>query len=996
MRATDEYVSEGPGRRAVDWLFGFDFFISYAHDDGKIYPQRLKQRLEQAGFRAFLDQTEYVPGTNLSRETGRQVRKSRSIIVIGRERALSSKWVKREVEIALRHGKDPVIIDINGAVAAAPTGGQGIVDIARQQDWLRLEERFADADGAPSDRTVSELIRSFRHVRQETRRSRVLALTAAVFAVLAVAAAWQSIVAVNRTIEVAEERLRLIAGQAEQLAQVGNGTAAMLVALEGILQRRSFVERVIDRLSRTTRESEARTRAYAALYSGLYARREIHVFPLSAEPLTTLAALPSTRRVAVGTLSGQILVIEPGVGVQWQATTGHKIIELTARPDGGRLISVDASGAVLQWDAKTGAAVGIPMPLEKPVIRAAYDASGQRILALQERGPVVVLDAESGQRTLTLPHDTTVNDGRFSPDGKYIATASEDGVIRLWSTSEGSEPRKLTGHEKPVLAIQFSADGNKLISGAKDKLAFIWELASDRKVALRGHADDVTGVAFSPDGNRALTRSDDGTARLWSADATSIGWKIGAAMRHDSKLTVADFSADGREILTAAIDNVARLWNGETSEIKVELRGHFNWRKDRMVATYDSDGAHVVTAGWEGTARIWKVAAGAEVIVLAPHHEEVLNAIFSPDGSRIATGDWSGQAKIWNVENGRLERSLETGDALVWGLAFSPDGKRLAVATEAQGIRKGTLSVWDLSGSGPPQQSTVDRGLRTVVFSPDGRKLVFGGYSGNGYVVDSSNLVGISSPLRHDGWLQTAAFSPDSTELVTGSRDRHIRVWRTSDWSLWHQLPKQNDRVMGISFGHDGSRFVSSSPDGQVAIWRRAETGYVKWRDLIVPESEKSEIWSASFSPDDKWVLTSSFDKTARIWVPRDRSVETIAVLRGHTHWVRTAAFSSDGRRVVTASSDRTARVWPVFPNRAEFIRHVLSNLPRCLHGNERRQLGLDPAPPTWCITGSAENEPDASRWMPKWPFTSPTWRLWLSQGSGWWQQGRTLPQNED
>ena len=995
MQAADDYVSEGPVRRAVDWLFGFDFFISYSHGDGKVYPQRLKQRLEQAGFRTFLDQAEYVPGTNLSRETGRQVRKSRSIIVVGRERALSSKWVKREVEIALRHGKDPVIIDVNGAVAAVPAGAAGIVEIARQQDWLRLEEPLADPDGAPSDRTVSELIRSFRHVRQETWRSRVLALAATVFAVLALAATWQSIVAVNRTMEVAEERLRLVARQAEQLAHSGNGTAAMLVALEGILQRRSFAERVIDRLWRTTRETDARTQAYAALYSGLYARRETDVFPLSIEPLTTLVALPSTRRVAIGTLSGQIVVVEPGAGVRWRATTGHKITGLTARPDGRRLMSVDGTGKVRQWDAETGSALGIDIPLEHPVARAVYDATGQRILAIQDGGPVVVFDAESGQRTLTLQHNTGVNDGRFSPDGKYIATASKDGVIRLWSANEASEPRKLIGHDGEVLALRFSLDGKQLISGAKDKRAFIWELASDRKTALRGHTDYVTGVAFSPDGNRALTRSDDGTARLWSAEATSMGWQIGAAMEHESKLTMADFSADGREILTAAINNVARLWNGETSALKVELRGHFNWRKDGLAAAYDAEGTHVFTAGWDGTARVWKASAGAEVTVLAPHHGEVLNAIFSPDGSRVATGDWSGNAKIWNVANGRLERTLVTGDEKVWGLAYSPDGRRLAAATEGPSVPKGTLSVWDLSGNGPPLQSPVARGLRTVAFSPDGRKLAYGGYSGIGHVVDSSNQAEISGPLKHDDWLQTAAFSPDGAELVTGSKDRQIRVWRTSDWSLALKLPKQNDRLMSVSFSHDGSRFASSSPDGQVAIWHRSDTGFEKLGDLTVPESEKSEIWSVSFSPDDKWILTSSFDKTARIWVPRGRSVETIAVLRGHAHWVRAAAFSKDGRRVVTASSDHTARVWPVFPSRAEFVRHALSIVPRCLHPSERRQLGLDPTPPAWCITGSAESAPDANRWTPKWPFTSEPWRLWHSQESWWWQGGRTLPPND-
>src|SRR5215475_12006375 len=91
--------------RAVDWVFGYDFFISYSHGDGMRLPRRIKERLEQAGFRVFLDQTEYVAGDDLRRETRRQVVKSRKIVVIGRPAALRSEWVRREVDVALAHGK---------------------------------------------------------------------------------------------------------------------------------------------------------------------------------------------------------------------------------------------------------------------------------------------------------------------------------------------------------------------------------------------------------------------------------------------------------------------------------------------------------------------------------------------------------------------------------------------------------------------------------------------------------------------------------------------------------------------------------------------------------------------------------------------------------------------------------------------------------------------------------------------------------------------------
>jgi tetratricopeptide (TPR) repeat protein len=183
---------EGVIGRAVDWVFGYDFFISYSHGDGLRLPRRLKERLEQAGFRVFLDQTEYVAGDDLRRETRRQVVKSRKIVVIGRPAALRSEWVRREVDVALAHGKIPVIVNLNGAVEAAPEEAT-LAAMARERHWLRLTETLPDPDGEPSERTVSELVRGFNHTRQETKRQRIFATAAAVLALAAGIATWQAI-----------------------------------------------------------------------------------------------------------------------------------------------------------------------------------------------------------------------------------------------------------------------------------------------------------------------------------------------------------------------------------------------------------------------------------------------------------------------------------------------------------------------------------------------------------------------------------------------------------------------------------------------------------------------------------------------------------------------------------------------------------------------------------------------------------------------------------
>src|SRR6266481_6135929 len=102
----DGIKREGLITRAVDWIFGHDFFVSDSHGDGMRLPQRIKERLEQAGFSVFLDQTEYIDGDGFRQETRRQVVKSRKNLMIGRSGALRSEWVKREVDAAARTRQD--------------------------------------------------------------------------------------------------------------------------------------------------------------------------------------------------------------------------------------------------------------------------------------------------------------------------------------------------------------------------------------------------------------------------------------------------------------------------------------------------------------------------------------------------------------------------------------------------------------------------------------------------------------------------------------------------------------------------------------------------------------------------------------------------------------------------------------------------------------------------------------------------------------------------
>ncbi len=170
--------------RIADWVYGFDFFVSYAHADGSEYARQLKADLETRGFRVFLDEHEYAPGVDLRRATLRRVGMSRHLIVLGRPRALQSDWVMREVEAHLAKRRIPIVVNFGGAVTSAATTS-ALAQLAVESHWLRIEEPDARAT-APTSATLDSLTRRFRSTRAERRRVRFFQALSTVFAVLLV------------------------------------------------------------------------------------------------------------------------------------------------------------------------------------------------------------------------------------------------------------------------------------------------------------------------------------------------------------------------------------------------------------------------------------------------------------------------------------------------------------------------------------------------------------------------------------------------------------------------------------------------------------------------------------------------------------------------------------------------------------------------------------------------------------------------------------------
>jgi eukaryotic-like serine/threonine-protein kinase len=332
---------------------------------------------------------------------------------------------------------------------------------------------------------------------------------------------------------------------------------------------------------------------------------------------------------------------------------------------------------------------------------------------------------------------------RFSPHGEEVDfTVGDDNAAKVWDAGSGGDVLTLEGHSGAVSSVDFSADGQWVVSGSFDGTARVWDVRTGQVISTaRGHGAPIRAVAFLPDGKRFVTGSFDGTATVREA-------------------------ASGKELLS--------------------LGGHADRHTDRIYSVaVSSDGHWIATGSWDSTVRLWEAASGRYVSTFRGQSEAVYAVAFSRDSRRIVIGSRDGVANIWNAESQLTMVHLKQ-EGPIWSAAFSHDGRR--IVTGSHGL---SATVWDATtGEKQMPLNGHTAHIHAAVFSPDNSRILTGSADYTAKLWDSTSGKELLTFRGHKDWVFSAAFSPDGQRIVTGSGDGTVKVWEAAtrdQVEKWHE-----------------------------------------------------------------------------------------------------------------------------------------------------------------------------------------------------------------
>ena len=314
------------------------------------------------------------------------------------------------------------------------------------------------------------------------------------------------------------------------------------------------------------------------------------------------------------------------------------------------------------------------------------------------------------------------------------------------------------------------------------------------------------------------------------------------------------------------------------------------------------DGGCIVTGTVDGTLQLWELAAGDKVQQYIGHKSSIGSLVISPDGRFLLSKSFKKAIGLWEVGSGKKLKWFEGAGYGSGSLVFSANSKYAL-----PGIIKGTFCLWDLSNLKIAKQFEVqtDSAL-SVALTPDDRHALISGVTDQSmrlYEIDS----GLEVRRFDEEWIASVAIVPDGSLALSGSWDKSVKLWDLQTGTEIQRYMGHGDRVHRVLFSPGGRHFVSRSYD-RTAILYQTGSGRVI-RRFQEPEHRLIQgLNTVVFSPDSEYLLSTEGGNIPVLY--ETATGNEISKLEGHKDTVMNLAFTPNGRYAISSSNDKTIRIW--------------------------------------------------------------------------------------
>ncbi len=483
-------------------------------------------------------------------------------------------------------------------------------------------------------------------------------------------------------------------------------------------------------------------------------------------------------------------------------------------------------------------------------------------------------------------------------------------------------------HADRLLAARFSPDGKWIATAARDQSARLWNALTGEAVgAPIRHAGRINVLAFSPDGNSLLTASNDRFARVWSVPA---GTEL-FSLKHDGAVVASQFSPRGDRLATACADRQVRVFDARTGEPLLHSLPH---RDPIESLAFSPDGWWLATAA-QGEVCVWETSSGS-----LRHRLPVPGSCglvqFSGDNRWLAAAGQHGENNNWEVwlwqpaDDSPRATTLAHGHR-IYALNFSPDSRRLVVAHA-----ENRADVWEPATGRSLFKLSHAAMVYAAEFSPDGRRILTGSVDKTARLWDATTGKPIAEPMLHGGRVIHAEFSRSDDLLLTASWDQTVRTWRVSAEPPAPITMSHAACLTAAEFDATGRETLTTTSRAVFTAsrinrwWMREPQGATVW-DTATGGRKHSPAF-----PTRSGVITARFTQAGPLALIAEQSLTSEKALSAdpefalaaqvwdlaagrplgktlrHSHDLTCAHFSADGRRLAVGTTRGEIRVWDV------------------------------------------------------------------------------------